>query len=88
MSSKKLTLKEMAERLNTTPKTLRKYVKEKNLPCLRIGRVYRFDAALVEEHLAFENVDIALPNATGGKKPVNIPQKTERTRFRKELGLS
>lgn len=51
----KLTLNEMAERLKISPKTLKKYVTEYQIPHIGIGRLMRFDGVKVETYL--ENLE-------------------------------
>jgi excisionase family DNA binding protein len=49
-----LTLKDLAIKLNITPKTLRLWVKAKNIPHIKINTIYRFDLSEVLEHLKKE----------------------------------
>jgi excisionase family DNA binding protein len=51
MATTRLTLSEMAERLNTSVKTFRRDVKEKSIPYYPVGKRMRFDPVLVEEYL-------------------------------------
>ncbi len=48
----RITLKEMAQRLNRCPKTFRKYVIEYQIPHICLGRDMLFDAAEVENYLS------------------------------------
>jgi excisionase family DNA binding protein len=50
----KLNLKQMAKRLNQTPKTFRKYVDLYRIPHIKLGNRFLFDAEKVERYL--ENV--------------------------------
>lgn len=49
-----LTLKELAIKLNITPKTLRLWVKSKNIPHIKVNTIYRFDLSAVLKHLEKE----------------------------------
>lgn len=51
-TEKRITLKEMAQKLNRCPKTFRKYVVEYQIPHIRLGRDMLFDAAEVENYLS------------------------------------
>lgn len=62
-----ITAEQMAERLNLSPGTIKRWAQSGVIPSLRLsGRVIRFDPAEVEEHLRrkaveernFENGDI------------------------------
>ncbi len=48
----RITLKEMAQRLNRCPKTFRKYVIEYQIPHICLGRDMLFDAVEVEKYLS------------------------------------
>lgn len=48
----RITLKEMAQKLNRCPKTFRKYVVEYQIPHICLGRDMLFNAAEVENYLS------------------------------------
>ena len=48
----RITLKEMAQRLNRCPKTFRKYVTEYQIPHICLGRDMLFNAVEVENYLS------------------------------------
>lgn len=77
--TKRLTLAEMAKRLNVTPKTLRKAIREKRIAFFRIGKSMRFDPIEVE---AFFRVEQAAKKPMVRKGVVNSPG-----RFAERLGI-
>ena len=92
----RITLKDMAQRLNRCPKTFRKYVIEYQIPHICLGRDMLFNAAEVENYLSTltlakqPSVQLVQASATGKSKTkgnLNKPEKT-RNRYASLLGLS
>lgn len=77
---KRLTLAEMAERLNFTAKTFKKHVDERGIPHLRIGRSLRFDPVEVEAMFRVERTP-----ATPVRRRVRVVNSAGR--FAERLGL-
>ncbi len=92
----RITLKEMAQRLNRSPKTFRKYVIEYQIPHICLGRDMLFNAAEVENYLSnFTLMNQSLTRkseaAISGKlKTKRNSKKLEqsRNRYASLLGLS
>jgi excisionase family DNA binding protein len=53
----RLTLSQMAEKLNRCPKTFRKYVDELDIPYIQLGRDFLFDEAEVIAYLRVRTVE-------------------------------
>jgi excisionase family DNA binding protein len=87
MSSKKLTLSEMAERLSITTKTLNKYIDLYQIPYIGLGRNKRFDADKVERLLETVKPQQSLLNLKPSKQKIEINNKSEWDFFSRELGL-
>ena len=93
---KRITLKEMAQRINRCPKTFRKYVIEYKIPHICLGRDMLFDAAEVENYLT--NLTFANQQTTyQNQKTTTRKQKTKlnlknidksKNRYASLLGLS
>lgn len=64
-----LTLAEMAKSLSVSPKTLKKYVVERSIPHIAVGRSMRFDASVVRSHL--HRIVEPSQNSVEFKKPAN-----------------
>ena len=47
-----LTVKELAEWLNTPIKTIYKWVSERKIPYLKLGKLLRFDRAIIQAWLS------------------------------------
>ncbi len=92
----RLTLREMAQRLNRCPKTFRKYVIEYQIPHICLGRDMLFDATEVENYLS----NFTRINQSSTQEPqIQIPKKLKtksntknsyqsRNRYANLLGLS
>jgi len=92
----RLTLREMAQRLNRCPKTFRKYVIEYQIPHICLGRDMLFDATEVENYLS----NFTQINQSSTQEPqIQIPRKSKtksntknsyqsRNRYANLLGLS
>ena len=61
-----LTLAEVAERLNTTPRHVRRLVFERRIAYRKLGRYVRFHPDDVAEYVAAHRVEAARPRAVGG----------------------
>jgi excisionase family DNA binding protein len=83
--NQKLTLNEMADRLKVTPKTLKKYVFEYQIPHIGIGRLMRFDAVKVEtylEHLEKEKTaKVEIKSFTPKRKISLNPINSNKSRY-------
>lgn len=95
MNSKyRLTLNEMAQRLNRCPKTFRKYIVEYRIPHIRLGRDMLFDANEVENflsHLTMINQAAVHKNqrSAAGKVKTKLHTKNKtNNRYASLLGLS
>jgi excisionase family DNA binding protein len=66
---KLLTLTEVAERLNTTPRHVRRLVFERRIAYRKLGRYVRFHPDDVAEYVAAHRVEVARP-ASGGLRAV------------------
>jgi excisionase family DNA binding protein len=60
---KLLTLAEVAERLNTTPRHVRRLVFERRIAYRKLGRYVRFHSDDVEEYVAAHRVEVATGTA-------------------------
>jgi len=92
----RLTLREMAQRLNRCPKTFRKYVIEYQIPHICLGRDMLFDTTEVENYLS----NFTLINQSSTQEfPIQIARKSKtksntknsdksRNRYANLLGLS
>ncbi len=72
----RITLKEMAQRLNRCPKTFRKYVIEYKIPHICLGRDMLFNAHEVENYLS----DLTLMNLPSMRQiqvPITRKSKTK-----------
>lgn len=78
---KRLTLAEMAKRLNFTTKTLKKHVTERGIPHFKVGNSLRFDPAEVEAIFRVEATP-SRPTARKNPRTINGPG-----RFAERLGL-
>jgi excisionase family DNA binding protein len=58
---KLLTLAEVAERLNTTPRHVRRLVFERRIAYRKLGRYVRFHPDDVAEYVAAHRVEVARP---------------------------
>lgn len=87
MEKQKLTLSEMAARLQITPKTFNKYVELYQIPFLGLGRNKRFDPEKVEKHLEKVEVKIDLPELKLSKKKIDIGVNPQREYYLRRLGL-
>jgi excisionase family DNA binding protein len=70
---KLLTLAEVAERLNTTPRHVRRLVFERRIAYRKLGRYVRFHPDDVAEYIAANRVEAARPasdrlRAVGGRR--------------------
>jgi excisionase family DNA binding protein len=92
----RITLKEMAQRLNRCPKTFRKYVIEYQIPHICLGRDMLFNAAEVENYLstltlanqpAAKTVQVSATRKSKTKQNSNKVNKS-RNHYASLLGLS
>jgi excisionase family DNA binding protein len=89
----RITLKEMAQRLNRCPKTFRKYVIEYQIPHICLGRDMLFNAAEVEKFLSNltltnqSSVQVSVTRKSKTKQNINKLDKS-RNRYASLLGLS
>jgi excisionase family DNA binding protein len=58
-----LTLAEVAERLNTTPRHVRRLVFERRIAYRKLGRYVRFHPDDVAEYVAAHRVEVARPTS-------------------------
>jgi excisionase family DNA binding protein len=65
-----LTLAEVAERLNTTPRHVRRLVFERRIAYRKVGRYVRFHPDDVDEYVAAHRVEAARPPAAGRLRAV------------------
>jgi excisionase family DNA binding protein len=68
-----LTMREVAERLNTTPRHVRRLVSQHRIAYRKLGRYVRFHPADVDEYIAANRVEIG-PRVGGSMAP--IPPKS------------
>ena len=69
-----LTLAEVAERLNTTPRHVRRLVFERRIAYRKLGRYVRFHPADVDEYIAANRVEVGAIRRAGGSA-ARIPPK-------------
>ncbi len=81
----RITLKEMAQKLNRCPKTFRKYVIEYQIPHICLGRDMLFNAAEVENYLS--NLTL-INNPSTQKNEVSPSRKLKTKRNSKKLEQS
>jgi excisionase family DNA binding protein len=92
----RITLKEMAQRLNRCPKTFRKYVIEYQIPHICLGRDMLFNAVEVEKYLSNLTLinqvsaqQIQVSNAKKSKTKPNAKKLDQsKNRYASLLGLS
>jgi excisionase family DNA binding protein len=65
MADKLLTMEEAAERLNTTPRHVRRLVFERRIAYRKVGRFVRFHSDDLAEYMAAHRVEV--PRATSGR---------------------
>lgn len=82
----KLTLSEMSERLNISPRTLRRYITTYKIPHIKIGNRLRFDASRVELHLESLAVNVKDPLTLRTVKPVRTKGDVN-IKYAEALGL-
>ena len=95
-TEKRITLKEMAQKLNRCPKTFRKYVVEYQIPHILLGRDMLFDAAEVENYLSNLTLINQLSTVESGvsvskiskTKPNSKKPEQSKSRYASLLGLS
>ena len=63
MTDKLLTMEEAAERLNTTPRHVRRLVFERRIAYRKVGRFVRFHPDDLAEYVAAHRVEVARPGA-------------------------
>ncbi len=81
----RITLKEMAQKLNRCPKTFRKYVIEYQIPHICLGRDMLFNAAEVENYLS----NFTLMNQSSTRKSeAAVSRKLKTKRNSKKLEQS
>jgi excisionase family DNA binding protein len=61
-----LTMREVAERLNTTPRHVRRLVSQHRIAYRKLGRYVRFHPADVDEYIAANRVEVGAIARTGG----------------------
>jgi len=92
---KRITIKEMAQRLNRCEKTFRKYVIEYKIPHIRLGRDMLFNADEVESYLlnlTMKSAD-SLSDASSAKTKAKTNkslkhQDKSKNKYAKLLGIS
>jgi excisionase family DNA binding protein len=69
IGAKLYTMEQAAERLNTTPRFVRRLVAERRIAFTRLGRHIRIDADALEAFIAAGRVEptVRIPNARGGR---------------------
>ena len=60
-----ITMEEVAERLNTTPRHVRRLVFERRIAYRKLGRYVRFHPADVDEYIAANRVEVGATRRTG-----------------------
>jgi excisionase family DNA binding protein len=66
-----LTMEEVAERLNTTPRHVRRLVSARRIAYRKLGRYVRFHPADVDEYIAANRVEVsASRRASGTAAPI------------------
>jgi excisionase family DNA binding protein len=70
MTDKLLTMEEAAERLNITPRHVRRLVFERRIAYRKVGRFVRFHPDDLAEYVAAHRVEAARPAATGRLRAV------------------
>lgn len=86
MQDRLLSLAEMAERLQRSPRQFRKDVRNRNIPHIRLGHKRLFDADKVLEYLT--STEIPIPTAPKRSKITpRIPNRATQSRFAERLGL-
>jgi excisionase family DNA binding protein len=72
MTDKLLTLEEAAERLNITPRHVRRLVFERRIAYRKVGRFVRFHPDDLAEYIAAQRVEVTRPagrlRAVGGRR--------------------
>ena len=61
-----LTMEEVAERLNTTPRHVRRLVSARRIAYRKLGRYVRFHPADVDEYIAANRVEVGANQKAGG----------------------
>lgn len=88
MQAKLLTIREMAERLSVSVKTLRRDVREKQIPFITVGRSMRFDPAAVICHLKARSAEAAMPSVKPvGVKLPRVKKGKAASRFAEAMGV-
>ena len=62
---KLLTMEEVAERLNTTPRHVRRLVSARRIAYRKLGRYVRFHPADVDEYIAANRVEVSATRRAG-----------------------
>jgi excisionase family DNA binding protein len=66
-----LTMEEVAERLNTTPRHVRRLVSARRIAYRKLGRYVRFHPADVDEYIAANRVEVGTNRrASGAAAPI------------------
>jgi excisionase family DNA binding protein len=61
-----LTMEEVAKRLNTTPRHVRRLVSARRIAYRKLGRYVRFHPADVDEYIAANRVEVGVNQEAGG----------------------
>jgi len=61
-----LTMEEVAKRLNTTPRHVRRLVSARRIAYRKLGRYVRFHPADVDEYIAANRVEVGANQEAGG----------------------
>jgi excisionase family DNA binding protein len=61
-----LTMEEVAERLNTTPRHVRRLVSARRIAYRKLGRYVRFHPADVDEYIAANRVEVGVNRRANG----------------------
>ncbi len=71
MTDKLLTVEEVAERLCTTPRHVRRLVFERRIAYRKVGRFVRFHPDDLAEYVADQRVEVARPTESGRLRALN-----------------
>ena len=75
-----LTMEEVAERLNTTPRHVRRLVSTRRIAYRKFGRYVRFHPADVDEYIAANRVEVGAIRRPGGSVAPVPPTSAARAR--------
>ena len=75
-----LTMEEVAERLNTTPRHVRRLVSARRIAYRKLGRYVRFHPADVDEYIAATRVEVGANQTAGGTVAPSPPTSAAHAR--------